>query len=283
MFSARPALFALVLQFADLASIVMSKRATVQMNSLKASGKPKARGRNISDPSILASFIAEKAYLNIESGAGKKARGKLMLSGSSVNMVTTFTDRPLRISGSMSAALFSKMFTETFNAESGGFPNAVIAGGTPDGPKQVTIVLESASYELNQVTFNWASDDDAMVHNLELTSASLFIDGFWPCQIEHMDDYIEYELCTSLGAALVLAAGPGGQLACDSIDVAGLGICAAATVETAELGLPFCEAAVIGICTVMVKEISSAMITQIQSGALTWGAACSQMGYADPC
>lgn len=282
MFSARRALFALVLQFSDLASIVTPKRATVQMKSLNAPGKPKARGRNTSDPSLLASFIAEKAYLNIENGTGKLARGKLILSGSSVNKLTTFTDRPFRISGSMPAALFSKIFADTFNAESGGFPNAVIAGGTPDGPTQVTIVLESASYEWNQVTFSWSSDDDAMVHNLELTSASLFIDGF-SCVFWHPELYVEYEVCNYIGKALVAAASAGTGLVCTAVDLSGLGVCAAATAETAETLLPFCEGAVVTICSTLVATFTSTMIHQIEDGTITLDQACKDSGYVDPC
>jgi len=233
-----------------------------------------------SEAQLLAAFIAEEAYLKIESGEGKTARGTLTLSGKSVNKVDIFTDRPFRYSASMEASGFVQMFKDNFDDNSGGFPNAVISGGTPDGPRRANIVLESASYRTNTVTFDWSSDDDSTVSSLSFGTASLFIDGFG-CVFFHPLSYIKNKLCSELAGKLVTK-GIGG-LACASVDLGSLGLCAAITAETGDLLLPVCEGAVIAVCQTLVAKFSEEVLKELSNGTVTIDAECNKLGYKNPC
>lgn len=286
MFSARLALFALVLQFADVASYRQVKR---QMNSLDVSGPKVYRAANLSDASLLASFIAENAYLTVESGAGLTARGKLTLSGTSVNELNVFTDRPFRHAGSVPASSFTNSFKATFSAASGGFPNAVIAGGTPPsgwlwwrrpgGPTQETIMLESATYEQDQVTFNWSSITDETIQDLELTSASLFIDGFG-CVFWNPMGYMERELCKGIGGIISNA---GASVACATVDLSAAGLCAVATAETGEILWTPCLAAVAFVCEQVIAYFSTQIIDEIRGGTKSIEGQCTAAGFGPAC
>lgn len=253
--------------------------AQLQLDWRPVTPPPPPPSCNTSETSLLASFIAEKAYLKIESGMGKTARGTLTLSGSSVNMVRTFSDRPFRYSSSMDASKFVNMFMSNFDEKSGGFPNAVIAGGTPDGVRQATIVLKSASYHTNKVTFDWSSDDDSMVQSLEFVSASLFIDGGFFCILSNAAGVAKNKLCNVIGTMVVNSPG----LACATIDLEGAGICAGISAESGEILLPFCTAAVVALCQVIVSQITDTVISAINGGKLSVDDECSKLGYSNPC
>jgi len=233
------------------------------------------------EPSYLASALAQHAFLTVVSKEGKSSRGILSLAGKSVHAIRMFTDRPFREAMTIPMAYFVRDFTRTFSRQSGGYPNAALAGKLTqsDEMKQVTVVLTSASYTKETVVFEWSSDDDTIDETLEFVSASLFIDSFWE-DLRHPKEYVKHEICVHL-VQTIMTKGVGG-VSCIAEDIAGLGICAAIDIEDAELLTPFCEATLVRVCQKVVGHLTNAVAKALSDGQEDKAQACLDAGYPEP-
>jgi len=150
-------------------------------------------------PGEFGTILAEKANLTVS----KANEGTLTISGPSVAKIRILADRPVRMSESVDTAIFIKQFKQTFSTSA---PNAVLSGIAEGGElRDVTIVLESAEYFAQPtippfVTFAWKSDDEKIDQNLELKSASLFIDSFRipSCIAEDPKAFFENTFCRNM-------------------------------------------------------------------------------------
>jgi len=232
--------------------------------------------------SLLASVLAQHATLKVESSDGGESTGSLTLTGKSVDKVRIFTERPLRKANTIPMSSFVHSFTKAFSKQSGGYPNAALAGSMARHEEelmQVTIVLKSASYHPEKVVFKWSSDDDTIRENIEFVSASLFIDSFWE-DLRHPEEYVEHEICEHLISTIEEQGLD--SVSCLAEDLSGLGICAAIDVEDAELLTLPCEGAVVEVCRVVVEHITNAVASEISKGQVTKTAACASAGYPAP-
>jgi len=238
-------------------------------------------------PAEFGSILAQKANLTVS----KANEGTLTISGPSVAKIRILTDRPVRLSRSVDTAIFILQFKRTFAT---GAPNAVLSGVTEGGElREVTIVLETAEYFALPtippfVTFAWKSDDEEIDQNLELQSATLFIDSFFErtdCIRKHAREYAEYRVCDHLVdhfGPKVAAAKDGGKVACHSLitDAA----CAVVDIEDGEFLTPVCIEAARQVCDKLVETLTEAAAQKIfNQKTMTVDQFCENKGYGDPC
>jgi len=249
----------------------------VQLQLTSSPGEPPCNA----EPSYLGSVLAQHASLTVVTREGKSSSGILSLTGRSVHAIRMFTDRPFREAMTIPMAYFARDFGETFSKQSGGYPNAALAGKLTltDELKQVTIVLKSASYTKEKVAFEWSSDDETISESLELVSASLFIDSWWE-DLRHPKEYVKHEICVHL-VQTIMTKGVGG-VSCIAEDIAGLGICAAIDIEDAELLTPFCEATLVRVCQKVVGHLTNAVAKALSDGQEDKAQACLDAGYPEP-
>jgi len=236
-------------------------------------------------PGEYGTILAEKADLTVS----KANEGTLTISGPSVAKIRIMADRPVRMSESVDTAIFMKQFKRTFSTSA---PNAVLSGITEGGElRDVTIVLESAEYFAQPtippfVTFAWKSDDEKIDQNLELKSASLFIDSFWGhwCIAQHPRAYVEYEVCSQVVEHLgpeKAAANEGGQVGCHDLTT---GACSAIGANLGEWITQECTGAAGPVCDDLVVGLTKEVATQIfNRKTLTVGQFCESKGYGYPC
>jgi len=239
-------------------------------------------------PTEFGSILAQKANLTVS----KANEGVLTISGPSVAKIRILADRPVRLSYLVDTAIFIKQFKRTF--ATGGAPNAVLSGVTEGGElREVTIVLETAEYNALPtippfVTFAWKSDDEKTDQNLELQSATLFIDSFFErtrCIAEHPRKYIEYRACGHLVDRFgpkAAEAKEGGKVACHSLVTDA--VCALIDLEDAEALTGFCIEAAREVCDKLVEGLTGAVARRIFTQKnLTVDQFCENEGYGYPC
>jgi len=245
----------------------------VQLQLTSSPGQPPCKA----EPSYLASALAQHAFLTVVTREGKSSSGILSLAGKSVHAVRMFTDRPFRKAATIPMAYFARDFTEFFSKQSGGYPNAALAGKLTqsDELKQVTVVLKSAKYTGEKVVFEWSSDDDTIGETMEFVSASLFIDSFWE-DLRHAPGIIEHKLCVHLVRTIV---DKGQSFSCDAIDTS---ICASLNVADGELLAPFCVHEVVKVCRKVVRYVTDEVEHLLGVGDLTPAEVCLKAGYPEP-
>jgi len=244
-------------------------------------------------PGEFGTILAEKANLTVS----KANEGTLTISGPSVAKIRILADRPVRMSESVDTAIFIKQFKQTFSTSA---PNAVLSGIAEGGElRDVTIVLESAEYFAQPtippfVTFAWKSDDEKIDQNLELKSASLFIDSFRgpSCMKEHPKAYFEHEFCSWMvehrrpkpAAELRLEKPPandGFQAECHFYIT---GTCKWTEEDFGRSIGQACTEAADKVCQDFQKDFPPAVVIQIfDRKALTVGQFCKARGYGNPC
>jgi len=267
------------------ASFASCENNTKVDDCLKPEAESPLEERDSGEPTYFLSIFASDATLKVENTETKdqdNSWGSLTMTGRGVEKAMVMADRPARKVFEMKT---EKLVSELQAISSSGddFPNAVLSGKVKGaGMKEVTLVLVGANYsdEGPTLTLKWRSDDDIIKGDLDFDGASLFVDSFF-CHLIHLDSVIKNELCKSLAGKLVQKGV--GKVTCAAEDLAAAGICVAADVEDAEVGLPFCEGAVVGICQEVVAKLGEIEVKEISGGHISIENACSGVGLGDPC